>query len=433
MLLVLVEALVILIFLPTPWGTAVGNGDGAEYQRYAFNLLHHGVFSEDPVAPYFPGVVRSPGYPAFLAAIEWIFGRSATAVQAVQFALVALMAVLVGLIGRELARPVVGNVAAVLCATYLPFLGEATAFLTEVISTCLLTLFVYLLLRARRGQGIGIYAPAGLVLSAVIYIRPEYALIAVPVGLIVLFAGRPGWSLTRRAQALALLTLAVALPLVPWIIRDSSVSGGKFVPMEATGGVTLLISADQWDGSMTQAGLDVSVLNPQLARLLHNPAVARTGLDGAVEYRDARAQIRINSREQTAAEHVLKSVSAGTFVRRVPSRLFNLWKPADTIRPAKGGSVWHKLAAVQYILLILAGLAGLYVRRRTFLGDWPLWLIAAVITVAHLVFNVEARFTLPARAMLTVYASTGVMALCALLLRARAGRLIGWQGSSERA
>jgi hypothetical protein len=156
---VLVEALAVLIFLPSSpssWSQAVGNGDGDQYQRYAFNLLHHGVFSEDPVAPYYPGVVRPPGYPAFLAAIEWIGGRSAVAVQATQFALLALMAIVVGLVGREVADPAVGNVAAVLCATYLPFLGEATVFLTEVLASCLLSIFVLLLLHTRRAEGIGI-------------------------------------------------------------------------------------------------------------------------------------------------------------------------------------------------------------------------------------------------------------------------------------
>ena len=87
LLLVLAEALSIVIFLPTSWSRAVGNGDGAEYQRYAFNLLHHGVFSESPAPPYHPGVVRSPGYPSFLAALEWIGGRHVVVVQGAQFAL----------------------------------------------------------------------------------------------------------------------------------------------------------------------------------------------------------------------------------------------------------------------------------------------------------------------------------------------------------
>ena len=149
LILVLAEALAIVIFLPTSWSHAVGNGDGAEYQRYAFNLLHHGVFSESPAPPYHAGVVRSPGYPSFLAALEWIGGRHAVVVQGAQFALLGATSVLVGFIGRAVSRPAVGNVAAVLCATYLPFLGFATVFLTETIATFLLTAVVLLLLRAR--------------------------------------------------------------------------------------------------------------------------------------------------------------------------------------------------------------------------------------------------------------------------------------------
>ena len=170
-----------MILLPTSWSHAVGSGDGAECQRYAFNLLHHGVFPESPAPRYHAGVVRSPGYPSFLAAREWIGGRHSVVAQ---FALLAGTSVLVGLIGRAVSRPAVGNVAAVLGATYLPFLGFATAFLTETLATFLLTAVVLLLLRARRTESAWTYAAIGLVLSAATYVRPESALLAVPIVLV---------------------------------------------------------------------------------------------------------------------------------------------------------------------------------------------------------------------------------------------------------
>lgn len=421
LLLVALEALAVLIFLPSTWTQAVGNGDGAEYQRYAFNLLHHGVFSEDPVAPYFPGVVRSPGYPAFLAAIEWIAGHSAVAVEATQFALLAVLAVLVGLLGREMAGPAVGTVAAVLCAVYLPFIGQATVFLTEVLACCLLAGFVLLLVRARRAESMGMYAASGVVLAAAIYVRPEYGLIAVPVVLILLLNRRSTWTLAKRTGVVAAFAAAVLIPLAPWIIRDASITGGKLVPMEATGGVTLLISVDQWDGYMAQSGLDVTKLDSQLVKILHTRAasVAHGGLDGAVEYRAARAQIAINTREQSAADKLLKSLSPVTVIKRLPARIVYLWSPADTNRPAKAGSAWHRLAQLQYALLIVLGAVGVFIRRRRLLADWPLWLVAVVETVSHLLFNVEARFTLPARPMLMIYASVGLVALASYLRRRR--------------
>jgi hypothetical protein len=71
----------------------------------------------------------------------------------------------------------------------------------------------------------------GLVLAAAIYVRPECALIAVPIGLILVLNRRSSWSFAKRCRALAVLTIAVVIPLVPWIVRDASVTGGKLVPM----------------------------------------------------------------------------------------------------------------------------------------------------------------------------------------------------------
>jgi hypothetical protein len=199
---------------------------------------------------------------------------------------------------------------------------------------------------------------------------------------------------------------------------------------EATGGVTLLISVDQWDGYMTQSGLDVTKLDPQLARILHMPAAAQGGLDGPVEYRSPRLQVQIVEKERRAARELLKSLAPSTVIKRLPARLVYLWSPADTNRPAKAGSEWQKLAQLQYLLLVIAGLVGIFVRRRL-LDDWPLWVVAAVLTVAHLVFNVEARFTLPARPMLMIYASIGVITLGSLGERCGARRLVWWKGSRD--
>src|SRR5947209_2253451 len=92
----------------------VFGGDGAQYQRYALNLIHHGVFSEATTAPYHPGVVRSPGYPAFIAALEWLGGAHVVVIQAVQFGILAGIGILVGVICRAVAGPRIGTVAAVL-------------------------------------------------------------------------------------------------------------------------------------------------------------------------------------------------------------------------------------------------------------------------------------------------------------------------------
>lgn len=425
LLLVLAEALAIAIFLPTSWSRAVGNGDGAEYQRYAFNLLHHGVFSESPAPPYHPGVVRSPGYPSFLAALEWIGGRHVVVVQGAQFALLGATSVLVGLIGRAVSRPAVGNLAAALCATYLPFLGLATVFLTETLATFLLTAVVLLLLQARRTDSPWTYAAIGLVLSAATYVRPEAALLAVPIVLVLVLNRRSRRSLAARSTAAVALAAALVVPLVPWLIRDASATGGRLVPMEADGGVALLASVDQYDGVMSESFADVKVWDAQVARLVGVPAAATAGIQAPVEYATARRQARIDDQERSAATRLFKSLSLATVIGHIPRRVVGLWPVGDETPPAHAGTIWHRLAQLQYIVLVILGLIGIAVRRRQLLGDWPLWLVAADLTLTHLVFPVEARYTLPARPMLTIYSAVGALSAVALVRR-RGVRRMPW-------
>ncbi len=409
-LLVALEGLAVLLLLPTSWSVAT-TGDGAEYQRYAFNLIHHGVFSESPVAPYHPGVVRSPGYPSFLAVLEWIGGRHAEVVQAVQFGLLAATSILVGLIGREVAGPRVGNLAAVMCAVYLPLIGLATYFLTETVATFLLTTVVLLLLRARRRPRVRSYLAIGAVLCVLAYVRPELALVAVPIVLILLLNRRSALSLASRSLAAAALAAVLVVPLVPWLIRDASVTGGHFIPMQADGGVALLASADQYDGVMSESFDDVAIWNAQVGRLTGVPDAATEGIQAPVKFADARHQVKVNDIEQSAAVKAFKALSAGTVIAHLPGRLVGLWRVGDETPPEGGGSLWHHAAQLEFVVLLVLTAIGVVIRRRHLLEDWPLWLVAAVLTVTHLVFPVESRYTVPARPMLMIYASVGALAL----------------------
>jgi 4-amino-4-deoxy-L-arabinose transferase-like glycosyltransferase len=376
------------------------------------------------VAPYHSGVVRSPGYPAFLAALQWVGGRHAVVIQAVQFALLAATSIMVGLIGRAVARPAVGNLAAVLCATYLPLLGFATVFLTETVTTCLLTGVVLLLLRARTTAGARIWVAIGLALAAATYVRPDSALLAIPLVLILLLSRGSSVPLRGRATAAAVLAAALLVPLIPWLIRDATATGGRVIPLEANGGVSLLASADQYHGLLDNGMARVKVWNAQVGRIAGVPAAAAEGIQAPVKYASARGQVRVDDLEQTAALKLFRSLSPGTVIAAIPRRLAALWGVGDETPPAKAGPRWHHLAQIQYVVLVLLALIGAAVGRRRLLSDWPLWLVGAELTVAHLLFPSEARYTLLARPTLMVYSAVGLLAAIALVRRRQAGSVL---------
>ena len=49
-------------------------GDSKLYQEFAQNLLETGVFGVYVIDSITPANMRMPGYPLFLAAVEWLLG-----------------------------------------------------------------------------------------------------------------------------------------------------------------------------------------------------------------------------------------------------------------------------------------------------------------------------------------------------------------------
>jgi hypothetical protein len=50
-------------------------------------------------------------------------------------------------------------------------------------------------------------------------------------------------------------------------------------------------------------------------------------------------------------------------------------------------------------------------RRHTLLRDWPLWMLAVYLTLLHLFFHIEGRYSVEARPALIVFAAIGGVAL----------------------
>jgi 4-amino-4-deoxy-L-arabinose transferase-like glycosyltransferase len=412
---VAIESVALLGFLRGSPAEVVG-GDGAEYLRYALNLLHHGVFSEAASPPYYPGLVRSPGYPAFLAVFYWVGGGHDISVQVAQFALVAGMALLVGWVGRIVVGATVGTVAALLCVTYLPLVEFTTHFLTEDVASFCLTVCVALLLLARRAERPWLYASSGLALAVLTYVRPEFLLLAVPVALILLAKTSSPWRSMQRWSGCLAFSCAFILALVPWTVRNASITGGRLLPMAATSGSDLLASADQYSGFVSYRFTiaDWHRYEAQARSLAPVPVGAPVaGIQGS----DARAQVHSDDLLRSAGFRIFESLSLGTIVRSVPKRLAYLWGTADSPPSGRRSTTFHRAGQLQYGVLFLLLVIGLVIRRRQLLRDWPLWVAAAYLTLIHLVAHIEGRYTLPARPPLLVYAAVGACAIGAWVSR----------------
>ena len=221
------------------------SGDKASYVDPAQALLHDGRFDRDEGSSV-PEFFRTPGYPAFLAAVYRISDGSDTAVYVVQAVLSGLSVFLAVVLGRWLAGgwlpgPSSGAWAVGMAAGVLVALEPAQTVVqgfvgTEALATVLVTLAACAGVRfARSGLAPRWGVAYGLALVAATYVRPTtFYFAAVPALLLAITALRA--PVHRRAVVrggLALLVPCVVL-LGAWNVRNHrEVGSWRFSAVES--------------------------------------------------------------------------------------------------------------------------------------------------------------------------------------------------------
>lgn len=216
-------------------------GDQAEYVTIANNLLDGHGFA---IAPGVPTPARAPGYPAFVAAVYAVSGRSPRAVLLAQAVLGAATCVLLLWLLRETVEDEkAARLGAILLAGYPILIYYSCRLLSESLFTFLMAASMLLLARhARRDRPLEA-ALSGLVLGLAALVRPGVVLMPwLTLGLLLL-AGR------RRALAWIGYAAAFYLTLLPWTMRNQELFGvrnlaarGPGFGIYATGRMTLGVS-----------------------------------------------------------------------------------------------------------------------------------------------------------------------------------------------
>jgi 4-amino-4-deoxy-L-arabinose transferase-like glycosyltransferase len=208
--------------------------DSRVYIDLATNWLEHGVYGQTDSGQIVPGDTRLPGYPAFLAAIFWVFG--AGKIQAVFVAQILIdlgtCLIIADLAWRMIAGRRAGR-AAFLLAALCPFLANhATAVLTETLEVFFTALALDCSAAAleQMRDSIGarpgwlLWAATGVAVAACILLRPDGGILLGAIGIYLLFvmwkerANRAEtYSLLLAGALVALISLA---PLAPWTIRN---------------------------------------------------------------------------------------------------------------------------------------------------------------------------------------------------------------------
>lgn len=199
------------------------SGDSGSYYAYAWNLLHHGIFSKvyPGTGVPVPDSYRDPGYPLLIALVMWVKqgGDWYRALLFLQALLGAATVVLAVLLGRAWLKWPWLLAAGLLMAAWPHSISSTAYVLTEIFAGFLVTLGVALVcLAGVRGWVYGL--AAGMVLGAAGMTSSVLLPVAVVLACMLLVARvLPG----RTALALALGSL-----LMPglWAIRSAGIPNG---------------------------------------------------------------------------------------------------------------------------------------------------------------------------------------------------------------
>jgi hypothetical protein len=346
-------------------------------------------------------------YPVFLAAVRWVVGDRAAAVQTVQ----VLVASFGGLWLYWLAEALTGRrrvavIAGALYAIY-PLLCRHSADGTDAaLLTMLLIAFAYSFVVARtlaRSAVAGVWLGLSvLTRAAVLPLLPLAVAIMVVDG--------------RRFAALGLLTALVVI--APSAIRDYSLNG-SLVPTRS--GLNLFLSNSEYEL--------VPDYGPDLLEDYADSIVRREGLDVVPDSpaldrakNDMFTRFAIEEMKRHPLETVWRKVENALYL--VSPRLVPYHETTDASRMVlgEGGAfrvehspprpLVNQLAySVPYAFVIAMIVTAFYWREVDVRRDAILWCIVVTFTVVHMLYFPAIRYRVPMEFVLLFYCAVGVDAL----------------------
>jgi 4-amino-4-deoxy-L-arabinose transferase-like glycosyltransferase len=203
-------------------------GDGVGYELLARNMIEGHGFSMSAELPYPPDMLRTPGYPLFMAGIYLAVGYRPEIVALVQ----NILSLITLYIAYRLTVRMFGRREALIAAALMA-LDVGTIILANVTLTETLFMAAFvpatgcLFMALDSPRWLAWTAAAGILLSLATLVRPA------PLFLVFLLLPLIWWVVRRPWRKIALMSaillVAFVLPLTPWIYRNLQVFGSPSV------------------------------------------------------------------------------------------------------------------------------------------------------------------------------------------------------------
>jgi 4-amino-4-deoxy-L-arabinose transferase-like glycosyltransferase len=444
-LVALVHAAIFAVYQRPEWGTSWEDQVG--YQRLGHVLATTGAFTRNPDArPFAPETIRTPGYPLFVAAVYRLAGESHAAVAAAQALLFALLTLVTFALTARLATGRVALAAAAFTALFAPIPYYGALVLTEVLCTVLVTIGMWLSLRAVQEHRTADQMLTGVFFGFATLTRPNFVLLPVAIaGSIALVEFWRGDR--RRVSTWGWMLAAFAIVLAPWIAYNVvyvhrwtiSPAGGLgratweaswqgTWPGRVQADLTRLAETHITDDDqhldrrvLSFAAANDSAPEPMLRyvhqwrdirRIWDTPTDPRERSLMRVAADDEYWRVGLENIRQDRVGHVLRRITIGTFV---------LWAAEIPIRYSHINTSSRLLIRgfwfIQAVAMALALLGLVLVAwRRGLLLAAPLAALLAYITAVHVPMLAEARYSLPAKPVVLALAAIALAELLHRLL-----------------
>jgi len=152
---------------------AVWHPDSIAYQQLALNLVRSGQFSRSLSAPPAPELLRTPGYPLILALASSLTASPALLVLLLQVAAATGTVAMTWLLGRRLAGPRAGLMAALFVCLDVASVGTCLKLMTETFFALCIVAAVWFFLQGRPARAALVsFFLAGVSLGLAVLIRP---------------------------------------------------------------------------------------------------------------------------------------------------------------------------------------------------------------------------------------------------------------------
>ena len=307
--------------------------------------------------------------------------------------------VVMALLGRLLAGPTTGLIAAAIAAIYPGFWINDGLVMAETPTTLMVAALVCAVIHHRRRSSLLSAAVMGGLLALASLARSEslllWALLIVPV---VLAADRL-WK--ARLRHITVATTLALLLLAPWVVPNL-VRFDEPVVLSTNDGLTLIGANSPQTYSGEATGFWSLEYQQALAPAIPELAGADQSVVSRVWRDEALTFITENFEDQPRV----------MFARL--GRLWSVYRPLQTIdfNKGEGREVWaSNLALVGMALIAPFSLLGWHRLGRDGLERWPLAVLSVHVSIIAVLFYGIPRFRVPAEVGLVVLAAVAVAAL----------------------